>query len=111
MRCEAGIWFRGRLLASRFFRPDKYVDRGTSEYWEKVTFPFWFTDIVTALDTLSRMEWSMEPAIAAAIDRLRRRRRKDGTLLLKIVRGKLPDLPWWICLAICRSCQRWGVHF
>jgi hypothetical protein len=103
---RAAAWF-----VSRLYHRDAYPDRGAPDYWERVSFPFWFTDIVTALDTLSRMEWSMEPAIAAAIDRLRRRRRKDGTLLLKIVRGKLPDLPWWICLAICRSCQRWGVHF
>jgi hypothetical protein len=103
---RAATWF-----VSRLYRRDAYPDRGDPAYWERVSFPFWFTDIVTALDTLSRMEWGMEPAIASAIDRLRRRRRQDGTLLLKIVRGKLPDLPWWICLAVCRSCRRWGVRF
>jgi hypothetical protein len=103
---RAAAWF-----VSRLYRRDAYPDRGDPAYWERVSFPFWFTDIVTALDTLSRMEWSMEPAIAAAVDRLRHRRHKDGTLGLKIVRGRLPDLPWWICLAVCRSCQRWDVRF
>ncbi len=103
---RAAAWF-----VSRLYRRDAYPDRGDPSYWERVSFPFWFTDIVAALDTLSRMEWAMEPAIAAAIERLRRLRRRDGTLRLKIVRGKLPDLPWWICLAICRSCRRWGLQF
>ena len=43
----------GELLASRFFKPDKYPDRRDKKYWERVSYPFWFTDIVSALDSLS----------------------------------------------------------
>jgi hypothetical protein len=98
-------------LVTRLYQRDAYPDRGAPAYWERVSFPYWFTDIVSALDTLSRLGWSMEPAIATAIERLRDRRRADGTLALKIVRGRLPDLPWWIGLAVCRSCKRWGLRF
>ena len=36
----------------RFFKPDKYVDRGARAYWTKLTYPFWRTDIPSALDSL-----------------------------------------------------------
>ena len=48
----------GRLLASRFFKPDNYVDRRTPEFWTGFSFPFWFTDLLSALDTLSRLGFS-----------------------------------------------------
>jgi hypothetical protein len=41
------------LLASRLFLPDRYPDRRGAEYWTKFSFPFWFTDLVSALDSLS----------------------------------------------------------
>ncbi len=40
------------LLASRFFKPDKYTDSRKTVYWFKVSFPFWWIDIVSSLDTL-----------------------------------------------------------
>lgn len=42
----------GKLLASRFFKPDKYPDRRAADFWTKISFPFWFTDIVSSLDAL-----------------------------------------------------------
>ena len=42
----------GAALKSRFFRPDKYNDRKASSYWYKFQFPFWWTNLLTALDTL-----------------------------------------------------------
>jgi hypothetical protein len=32
----------GRLLASRFFKPDVYVDRRTVDFWVGFRFPFWY---------------------------------------------------------------------
>ena len=40
-------------LKSRFFKPDKYNDRKAPAYWTKFQYPFWWTNILTALDTLS----------------------------------------------------------
>ena len=98
----------GNLLAARLYRRDPYGDRGDVSYWERVSFPFWFTDIVSALDTLSRLGAdSGAPTIRNALDRLREVQRSDGTFELKLVRGADKDLPLWICLAVCRSLKRW----
>lgn len=73
-----------------------------------MSFPFWFTDVVSALDSLSRLGFdSGTPTIHAALDRLREIQRADGTFALKLVRGRDKDLPLWICLAVCRSLKRW----
>ena len=102
----------GRLLASRFFRPDKYVDRGTSEYWEKVTFPFWFTDIVSALDSLSLLEFTPDdPGIGEALDWLRDRQGDDGLFALKGLKGAGETaFAHWMCLAICRMLERFSTN-
>jgi Squalene-hopene cyclase C-terminal domain len=99
------------LLASRLFKRDPYGDRGDASYWERVSFPFWFTDIVSALDTLSRLEVPPRSApIADALERLSKLQHHDGTFALKLLRGKDKDLPWWLCLAVCRSLHRWGLR-
>jgi len=98
----------GELLAWRLYRRDAYGDRGDVSYWERVSFPFWFTDIVSALDTLSRLGFSVDvPTIRVALDRLKKIQRTDGTFGLRLMKNKNKDLPWWICLAVCRSLMRW----
>jgi hypothetical protein len=101
----------GQLLAGRLFKRDPYGDRGDPSYWERVSFPFWFTDIVSALDTLSRLAVAPRSApIAGALARLSKLRHNDGTYALKLVRAKDKDLPWWICLAMYRSLHRWRLQ-
>lgn len=98
----------GKLLATRLYKRDSYSDRGDVSYWERVSFPFWFTDVVSSLDTLSRLGFGPEiPTISAALVRLRELQRDDGTFAFKLLRAKDKDLPWWISLAVCRSLRRW----
>jgi hypothetical protein len=98
----------GELLATRLYQRDAYGDRGDVSYWERVSFPFWFTDIVSALDSLSRLGLGPDlPTIRAALDWVKKLQRSDGTFGLRLMKGKSKDLPWWICLAICRSLTRW----
>jgi hypothetical protein len=107
-RSSAAARAAGELLSTRLYKKDAYGDRDDVSYWERVSFPFWFTDVVSALDSLSSMGFdSGTPAISAALDRLKEVQRPDGTFDLKLVRGKDKDLPWWVCLAICRSLKRW----
>jgi Squalene-hopene cyclase C-terminal domain len=99
----------GELLAMRLYRRDTYTDRGDVSYWERVSFPFWFTDIVSSLDTLSRLSFDPEtPPISAAVARVAELQRADETFAFKLLRAKDKDLPWWICLAVCRSLKRWS---
>jgi Squalene-hopene cyclase C-terminal domain len=110
-RDAAQVRRAGELLASRLFKRDPYADRGDARYWERVSFPFWFTDIVSALDTLSRLGFSPRSAtIAGALERLNELQRDDGTFAVKLLRAKHKDLPWWICLAVYRSLRRWRLQ-
>ncbi len=98
----------GELLASRFFLADKYVDRRTPDYWEKVTFPFWFTDIVSALDSLSWLGFTPDhPDIHRALENIRSHQQRNGLFDYKTLKGgNDPSQPHWGCLAICRSIKR-----
>jgi hypothetical protein len=93
----------GRLLASRFFQPDAYVDRRAPGYWTGFRFPFWFTDLLTALDTLSRLGFPADdPNIRKGLEWFAKRQRRDGGWTLKILSGADENLPLWLDLAVCR---------
>ena len=105
---SAEVGRAAEFLAARLYRPDSYGDRRDVAYWERTSFPFWFTDIVSALDSLSRL--GFDPATASlrsALARVAELQRADGTFAFKLLKGKDKDLPWWICLAVCRSLERW----
>lgn len=96
----------GRLLASRFFRRDVYPDRQSVAFWTKFSYPFWFTDLLSALDSLSLLEFNRDdPQVRRALDWFIARQKEDGTWRLPTVRGKDRD-PRWISLAICRVFKR-----
>jgi hypothetical protein len=106
-RSSKGARDAGALLASRFFKRDPYPDRGTPEYWGRVSYPFWFTDIVSALDSLSLMGFSKDDAqISRALEWLSGRQSGNGLFKLKLLRGKDKDLIYWVCLAVCRIFER-----
>jgi Squalene-hopene cyclase C-terminal domain len=97
----------GELMASRFFQPDKYPDRKDKKFWEGVSYPFWFTDIISALDSLSILGFTKDdPNIRSGVNFLRSRQTDTGLFNLKLLRGKDKDLKYWICLAICRVFKR-----
>jgi hypothetical protein len=99
----------GALLVSRFFERDAYPDRGSADFWQKITFPFWFTDFVSALDALGRIEPARPPAkVTQALDWLRGRQGKDGVFRVYILKNRsVPNLEYWISLAICRVLRLW----
>ena len=43
------------LLKSRFFRRDVYPDRAAPSNWLIFSYPFWWTDLLSALDCLARI--------------------------------------------------------
>ena len=97
------------ILTSKFFKRDVYVDRRGLEYWERVSFPFWFTDIVSALDSISligpRPKYNFE--IENAIRWLISRQSEDGIFKLKLLKTGDPLLKYWESLAICRILKRY----
>ena len=98
----------GEQLISRFFKNDKYTDRQGKNFWERVSFPFWFTDIISSLDSLYFLGFNRNNLqIEGALNFLRNTQNENGTFNLKIIRGKDKDSLYWICLAICRLFKRY----
>ena len=100
------------ILISYFFKKDVYPDRSQPGYWTKFTFPFWFTDLISALDSLTMLGISytdtlhrkqMEVALSWFIDH----QQKDGLWDLQILKGREKEvLKLWLALSICRVFKR-----
>ncbi len=99
----------GQLLISRFFTNDKYPDRKSKNFWERVSFPFLYTDIISALDPLYFLGFNTQnPKIKGGLEFLKNKQHENGNFNLKITRGNDKDLPYWICLAVCRLFKRYS---
>lgn len=98
----------GKLLASRFFKRDFYTDRGTPQYWTRFTYPFWFTDLLSSLDSLSFFGFNLyDPQIKTAVRWFAEKQQKNGLWNLPLLKnGKNKDINTWVCLAICRMIKR-----
>jgi Squalene-hopene cyclase C-terminal domain/Prenyltransferase and squalene oxidase repeat len=100
----------GRLLESRFFERDCYPDRSSPSFWTSFSYPFWFTDLLSALDSLSRLGFEEEdPQVRKGLEWFASRQKKDGgwRLPLRLIEGeKERDL--WITLAISRVFKRFA---
>lgn len=98
----------GKLLKSRFFQHDRYPDRRAASFWTKFTFPFWYTDLISALDSLSLLGFTKDDShIQTALEWLRDRQQENGLWMLTLLKGRsIEDLPWWISLTVCRIFKR-----
>ncbi len=98
----------GKLLVSSLFKKDYYPDRAKSQYWLRFSFPFWFTDLVSATDSLSQIRISKnEPQIDKALEWFINNQQENGLWKLKITKGRNRDiLQLWLTLAICRIFNR-----
>ncbi|HYA32387.1 MAG TPA: hypothetical protein VEG65_00080 [Candidatus Bathyarchaeia archaeon] len=93
----------GKLLVSRFFRRDAYPDRSAADFWTRFSYPFWFTDLLSSLDSLSRLGFGRKDSgIAPALEWFVDKQQPTGTWDLKILRGADKALPLWLSFAICR---------
>ncbi len=98
----------GKLLASRFFENDKYPDRKDKTFWTKFTFPFWFTDLLSSLDSLSYLGFMRkDPAVRKALNWFIDNQLENGSWNLKLLKGgKVKDYPSWINFIVCRTLKR-----
>lgn len=103
---EAAI--AGEYLASRIFQRNEYPGRQSVDFWKKVTFPFWFSDIISVLDTLSRLGFSPQREnIQGGLAWVGRQQTPQGDFDLRILKGAQDsDTPLWINIAACRVFQR-----
>ncbi len=98
----------GELLVSNLFKKDNYPDRASPGYWLRFSFPFWFTDLISALDSLSQLGFSRkESQIDKALKWFAGNQQKNGLWELKILKGQNKDvLQLWLALAICKIFKR-----
>jgi hypothetical protein len=98
----------GEQLKSRFFRPDKYNDRKATSYWTKFQYPFWWTNILTALDSLSLLSFStMDADIKKGLDWFMSSQEQDSLWPNGYGKGKkVARERRWIGLAVCRVFKR-----
>ena len=97
----------GKLLLSNLFKKDNYPDRGSPDFWLKFTFPFWFTDLISAMDTLSALRFSKdEPQIEEGTMWLATNQQNNGLWKLRILKNRRNDTDLWLSLAICRILKR-----
>ena len=106
-RRRADIQRAAEFLRSRLFKKDGYPDRNTPAYWRRFSFPFWFTDLLSALDSLALFGFPAEdPEIARGLRWLSGRQGADGLWDVKLLKTGDKDLRLWIGLAACRVFKR-----
>lgn len=98
----------GRLLKSRFFKQDHYIDRKAASFWTSFSFPFWFNDLLSSLDSLSLLGFGRDdPDIGRGMDWFVKRQSKSGLWKLPLrIMAREPEPHAWISLAICRVLKR-----
>jgi hypothetical protein len=97
-----------RLLKSRFFKADKYNDRKGAQYWLKLQFPYWWSNILTALDSLSLLGFTSEDEkTQEGLDWFTTNQDESGLWPTGYGKGrKTKSAKAWVGLAVCRVLKR-----
>jgi len=98
----------GVLVKSRFFQADKYNDRRSADYWFKFQYPYWWGNLLTALDSLSLFGFSrLDPDLKKGLDWFRENQLENGFWPTGYGKGdKVDENQAWVSLAICRVIKR-----
>jgi hypothetical protein len=102
----------GNLLKSRFFQKDAYTSYQAASYWVRFEYPFWWNNLISALDTLSLLGVNREDEqIHKSLEWFIDHQQEDG--LWRVTYAKeVKDTPknremrLWVSLAICRIFKR-----
>jgi hypothetical protein len=98
----------GELLKSRFFKPDPYPDRKGASFWEKIRYPFWWTDILSALDSLWWLGFSADDGdIQKGLDWLIANQENSGLWKARYLSGSDRDIHHWTTLHVCRVLRQY----
>ncbi|MGZ7208460.1 MAG: prenyltransferase/squalene oxidase repeat-containing protein [Methanobacterium sp.] len=102
------------LLKSKFFKKDNWTSYQHPDNWIRFQFPFWWTNIISALDSISLMGIPKEdPDINNALKWLIEHQEKDGLWKVSYSRiHKSQDnkrtfkTRLWLTLTVCRIFKR-----
>lgn len=98
----------GNLLKGRFFKPDKYTDRKAANYWFKYQYPFWWGNLLTIMDSLSLIGFSLDDLnVQQGLDWFRENQQENGLWPTGYGKGTEADLNQaWVALAVGRMFLR-----
>jgi hypothetical protein len=103
------------LLKSRFFQPDCYTSYQAASYWVRFEYPFWWNNLVAALDSLSLIGVSQDDEqVGRALRWLTDHQEENGLWKVSYAKAqekeketaKVREVKLWISLAICRIFRR-----
>jgi len=93
----------GRLLKSRFFQKDAYTSHQAADYWVKFQFPFWWTDLLTVMDSLMRLGFDpADPDVGHALEWFMEHQGEDGLWRAHYGGTSKGFSDEWVTLAVCR---------
>ena len=102
-RHSADTRHAAELLKSRFFHRDVYPDRAAPSYWLVFSYPFWWTDLLSVLDSLAQIGFRPDdPDIARGVAWFLDSQEPNGLWNTGRNRPKGPLSDLWVGLAICR---------
>ena len=91
------------LLKSRFFCRDAYPDRAAPSYWLVFSYPYWWTDLLSALDSLAQIGFRAgDPDIARGVAWFIGNQEPSGLWNTGHNRPKGRHSDLWVGLAVCR---------
>lgn len=111
-RASEAARIAAKLQKSRFFQPDRYTSYHSADYWLRFQFPFWWNNLVAALDSISQIDPSRDEKIEDALRWLIEHQEKDGLWMTSYGSGeerentKTRETRLWVTLAICRVFKR-----
>ncbi len=99
----------GELLLSRFFKADKYNDRWLPSFWEELTYPFWATDILSCLDSLSKIGFPVgNENLQKGLNWILKKQNKQGYWEAGNQKFSIED-HLWVTFAVLRVLKRFGL--
>jgi hypothetical protein len=106
---QPDILLAAKRLKERILEADKYNDRRETSYWLKFQFPFWWTNLVSALDTLSLLGLpGDDPHIYRGLEWLIENQQNEGFWPTGYDKGiRSQSNQNWVGLAICRILHRY----
>jgi hypothetical protein len=99
----------GELLLSRFFKADKYNDRWLPSFWEELTYPFWATDILSCLDSLSKIGFPVgNENLQKGLNWILKKQNKQGYWEAGNEKFSIED-HLWVTFAVLRVLKRFDL--
>lgn len=113
-RCSDAALRAAQLLKSRFFLPDVYTSYQAASYWLRFEYPFWWNNLVAALDSISMIDPTVDEPIQQALNWLADHQSEDGLWKTTYAgvseneSARSKEMRPWIGLAICRIFKRFA---